>query len=127
MAECLILPFFKGMGRMGNVNSILSALLFGMIYSVSLTPCVGAFLGSALMLASSTGGAAKGALLLLTYSAGLGVPFLFSAVLIEKLNGAFALIKKNYKLINTVCGVFLIIVGLMMAFGVLNRLLALFS
>lgn len=125
--EVIKLPFFKGMGRMGNVNSIVSALLFGMIYSVSLTPCVGAFLGSALMLASSTGGAAKGALLLLTYSAGLGVPFLFSAVLIEKLNGAFAVIKKNYKVINTVCGVFLIIVGVMMAFGVLNRLLALFS
>ena len=125
--EVISLPFFKGMGQMKSINSILSALLFGMIYSVSLTPCVGAFLGSALMLASSSGGAGKGALLLLVYSAGLGVPFLFSAVLIEKLNGAFAFIKKNYKIINTVCGVFLILVGLMMAFGVLNRLLGLFS
>lgn len=112
---------------MKSMNSLISAFVFGMIYSVSLTPCVGAFLGSALMLASSSGGAVTGALLLLTYSAGLGVPFLFSAVLIERLNGAFSVIKSHYKIINIICGVFLIIVGIMMAFGLMNRLLALFS
>lgn len=125
--DVIKIPFFKGMGQVKSINSLLSAFLFGVIYSVSLTPCVGAFLGSALMLASSSGGASEGALLLLVYSAGLGVPFLFSAILIEQLNGAFAFIKRNYRLINTVCGAFLILVGTLMAFGVLNRLLAIFS
>ena len=63
--EVIRLPFFTGMKRMGQVKSVSGAFLFGLIYSVSLTPCVGAFLGSALMLASSAGSAGMGVLLLL--------------------------------------------------------------
>ena len=125
--EIIKLPFFKGMQEMKPVTSIFSAFIFGMIYSVSLTPCVGAFLGSALMLASSTGGAIKGALLLLTYSLGLGIPFFFSAILIEKLNSAFTFIKKHYKIVNTVCGIFLIIVGIMIMFGSMHAVISFFS
>ena len=109
------------------VNNLFSAFLFGVIYSVSLTPCVGAFLGSALMLASTSGGAAKGALLLLVYSLGLGLPFLLSAVLLEKLNTAFQFIKKHGRVVNLLCGGFLILIGIAMAFGWLNALLAVFS
>ena len=117
-------PFFKGMNKGSKVTGIASAVLFGAIYSISLTPCIGAFLGSALMLASSTGGALKGATLLLTYSLGLGIPFLFSAVLLDKLSGAFTFIKKHYKVINLISGILLILVGVAMAFGLLNSLLA---
>ena len=122
--EVFRIPFFKGMPKGYKVTGIASAFLFGAIYSISLTPCVGAFLGSALMLASSAGGALKGATLLLTYSLGLGIPFIFSAVLLDKLSGAFTFIKKHYKVINLVSGILLIIVGLAMAFGLLNSLLA---
>lgn len=118
------IPFFKGMNKGYKITGIASAFLFGAIYSISLTPCVGAFLGSALMLASSAGGALKGATLLLTYSLGLGIPFIFSAVLLDKLSEAFTFIKKHYKVINLVSGILLIIVGLAMAFGLLNSLLA---
>ncbi len=122
--EVFHIPFFKGMNKGYKVTGIVSAFLFGAIYSISLTPCVGAFLGSALMLASSAGGALKGATLLLTYSLGLGIPFIFSAILLDKLSGAFIFIKKHYKVINLVSGILLIIVGLAMAFGLLNSLLA---
>ncbi len=121
------IPFFKGMGNRFEVKGLFSAFLFGMIYSISLTPCVGAFLGSALMLASSTGGALKGALLLLTYSLGLGIPFLISALLIEQLQSTFTFIKKHYNIINIVCGIFLIVIGIMMTFGMMNYVLAFFS
>lgn len=121
------IPFFRGTGSGFEIKGLFSAFVFGMIYSVSLTPCVGAFLGSALMLASTTGGAAKGALLLLTYSLGLGIPFLLSAVLIEQLQTAFTFIKKHYKIINIICGVFLIAIGVMMTFGLMNYVLAFFS
>lgn len=121
------LNFLHGMKGDRNVESIFSSFLFGMVYSVSLTPCVGAFLGSALMLAATEGGALKGFLLLLLYSLGLGVPFVISAVLIDKLGTTFNFIKKHYKVINIICGVFLITVGVLMAFGCLNRLLVLFS
>lgn len=125
--EVIRLPFFKGMQGGHSITSVFSAFLFGVIYSVSLTPCVGAFLGSALMMASSTGGAVTGTLLLLTYSLGLGVPFLVSAVLIDKLNTVFGIIKRHYRVVNIVCGVFLIVVGLAMMFGLLNALLSVFS
>lgn len=121
------IPFFKGMSNKIEVKGLFSAFLFGMIYSISLTPCVGAFLGSALMLASSTGGALKGALLLLTYSLGLGIPFLMSALLIEQLQTAFTFIKKHYKIINTLCGIFLIVIGVMMTLGLMNYVMAFFS
>ena len=122
--EIFRIPFFKGMNKSYKVTGIASAFLFGAIYSVSLTPCVGAFLGSALMLASSTGGALKGAALLLTYSLGLGIPFILSSVLMEKLSGAFTFIKKHYKIINLISGIALIIVGILMAFGLLNSILS---
>ena len=104
-----------------------SAVLFGMIFSLGWTPCVGAFLGSALMLASQQGSTLTGTLMLLAYSLGLGVPFLLSAVLIDRLKAAFDWIKRNYQRINAVCGVFLVAVGVLMATGLLERLLGLLS
>jgi cytochrome c-type biogenesis protein len=125
--EVIHLPFFKGMSKGVQVESVFSAFLFGLIYSVSLTPCVGAFLGSALMLASTAGSAVQGAALLLTYSLGLGVPFLFSAVLLDRLNTAFQWVKQHYRVINLVCGGFLIVVGVAMMLGWMNRIMAVFS
>ena len=110
----------------GNMN-FFSAFVFGIIFSVGWTPCVGAFLGSALMLASQQGHVVEGMLMLLAYSMGLGIPFLLSAVLIDYLKSAFNWIKRNYKLINTVSGGFLILIGMMMATGTLGRLLALLA
>jgi cytochrome c-type biogenesis protein len=120
---------FKGVNRRMNTGNMgfFSALLFGIIFSVGWTPCVGAFLGSALLLASQQEHAAQGMLMLLAYSAGLGIPFLISAVLIDKLKAAFGLIKQHYNIINTVCGGFLVLVGILMATGTLGRLLALLS
>ena len=83
--------------------------------------------GSALALAGASGTAVKGVLLLVTYSMGLGVPFVLSAVLIEKLNTAFAFIKKHYRVINIVCGSFLILIGVLMACGLMDRIVAIFS
>ena len=101
----------------------LSSALFGVVFSVGWPPCVGAFLGSALVMASQQGQTLTGMLMLLCYSLGLGVPFLFSAVLIDRLKSAFDFIKRHYGIINTVCGLLLIAVGLLMATGLLGRLL----
>ena len=103
------------------------ALIFGVVFSVGWTPCVGAFLGSALMLASQQGHVMEGMLMLLAYSMGLGIPFVLSAVLIDYLKTAFNWIKKHYSVINTVCGCLLIVIGIMMATGTMGRLLALLS
>ncbi len=124
------LKFLSGTHRFKtDVSNLgfLSALLFGIVFAVGWTPCVGAFLGSALMLASQQGDAVKGALMLLIYSLGLGIPFIVSALLIDRLKGAFGFIKKHYKVINAVCGALLIAVGILMMTGLINRLLHMLS
>ena len=124
----LKLNLFRGGAQMQvTPNGFFSSVLFGMIFSVGWTPCVGAFLGSALMLASQQGHVLEGMLMLLVYSLGLGIPFLVSALLIDKLKSAFNWIKSHYNIVNKVCGALLIIVGVMMATGTLGRLLTLMS
>lgn len=123
------LNLFKGSNRSVDTSNMgfFSALVFGIIFSVGWTPCVGAFLGSALMLASQRGHVVEGILMLLTYSLGLGIPFILSAVLIDYLKSAFNWIKQQYQVINIVCGCLLVLIGILMATGTLGRLLALFS
>lgn len=123
------LEIFRGIqGNMAKSDlSFGSAFLFGMIFSVGWTPCVGAFLGSALMLASQQAHMVEGMLMLLCYSLGLGIPFLFSAILIDKLKSAFGWIKSHYDIINKVCGALLVLVGILMATGTLGRWLAVLS
>ena len=79
------------------------------------------------MLASQQGHVAEGMGMLLAYSLGLGIPFLLSAVLIDYLKNAFNWIKRNYQVINTVSGIALVLIGILMATGTLGRLLALLS
>ena len=122
------LNIFKGSSRaLKGELGFFSALIFGVIFSIGWTPCVGAFLGSALMLASQQGHVLEGMGMLLTYSLGLGIPFLISALLIDYLKTAFGWIKSHYTLINRICGGLLIVIGLLMATGTLGRLLALLS
>ena len=123
------LNLFKGSSRSVDTNNMgfFSALLFGVIFSLGWTPCVGAFLGSALMLASQQGSVLAGTFMLLAYSLGLGVPFILSAVLIDKLKSAFDWIKRNYRVINIVSGSLLILIGILMATGTLGRLISLLS
>jgi cytochrome c-type biogenesis protein len=117
------ITLFKGMKNpmAGRELGFFSSMLFGAIFSIGWTPCVGAFLGSALALASQQGSALKGILMLLCYSVGLGIPFVISAVLIDQLKSAFSFIKRHYKVINIVCGSLLILLGVLMMTGLLSR------
>lgn len=123
------LSFFQGSRfRVDSEHmGFFSALIFGLIFSLGWTPCVGAFLGSALALASQQGHVVQGMVMLLAYSLGLGVPFLLSALLIDKLKSTFDWVKRHYTIINRISGGLLIAIGLLMATGTLGRLLALLS
>ena len=66
-----------------------------------------------------------GILMLLAYSLGLGIPFVVSALLIDRLKAAFDWIKRHYAAINMVCGALLIAVGILMMTGLFNRALSL--
>ena len=104
------LPFSGARGGR-PVTGIVSAFLFGLAFALGLTPCVGAFLAAALLQAAAEGTALKGTLLLVAYSAGLGIPFVLSALLIARLKGAFAFVKAHYRVLNALCGVFLVLAG----------------
>lgn len=124
----LKINLFKGSKSAKKDNlGFFSSMLFGIVFSVGWTPCVGAFLGSALMLAANRGTVVEGVFMLLLYSLGLGIPFFISAILIDKLKGAFTFIKSHYKVINTVCGVFLIVIGVLMATGLFGKFLNMLS
>ncbi len=115
--------------RNADIRSLgfFSSLLFGIIFSIGWTPCVGAFLGSALLMASLGGSLIQGIIMLLAFSLGLGIPFVASALLMDRLKGAFDFIKKNYKIINMVSGGLLIIMGILMATGTMGRFLSLLT
>ena len=125
----LKINLFKGRANSmaGRELGFFSAVVFGMVFSIGWTPCVGAFLGSALMLASQQGQALTGVLMLLCYSAGLGIPFVASALLIDSLKSAFNFIKQHYTIINRICGILLILMGILMMTGLMNRFLALLN
>ena len=125
----LKLNIFKGIKNpfAGKKLGFFSAMLFGIVFSVGWTPCVGAFLGSALVLASQQGKVLIGVIMLLLYSLGLGIPFIVSAVLIDKLKNAFNFIKSHYGVINTVCGILLCVIGVLMMTGLFDSVLRLLS
>lgn len=140
LSGCVVILFglnFMGIIRIPLINTekrfqmktvgagFLSSLLFGIIFSIGWTPCVGTFLGSALMLAASSGESMKGIFMLLGYSVGLGIPFLISALLINQLKSAFDFIKKHYRVINFISGGLLVVVGILMAAGLMGYFLAL--
>lgn len=109
-----------------NLN-FFSSVLFGAAFSFGWTPCLGAFLGAALMLASNASTLTQGILLLLVFSLGLGVPFLLTAMLWERLQGTIGILKRHFRKIQIFSGTLLIVTGLLLMFGLFDYYMRLFS
>ena len=106
----------KGLNLNNKNFNFFKAMMFGILFSISWTPCIGTFLSSALLLIAKEQDIIKGIVLMLLYSIGLGIPFILSAVLIEKLKDMFNFIKKNYKKVKIISGLILIVMGIYMLF-----------
>jgi cytochrome c-type biogenesis protein len=120
--------FSGGVGKADTADmTFFKAVLFGVVFAVGWTPCVGTFLGSALMMAGSQGSVGEGTLMLVLYSLGLGIPFLLSAVLIDQLKSVFRWVKNNYELFNRIAGILLILVGVAMMTGWMGRLIGILA
>ena len=102
----------KGMKQDNKNLTFITSVLFGIIFSLSWTPCVGAFLSSALILASTVGSILKGTILLALYSLGLAIPFIITTVFLEKMKITFEFIKKHYNVINKISGAILLLFGI---------------
>lgn len=98
----------------------LSSIVFGMVFGFGWTPCLGAFLGSALALASNSNTVLEGALMLFVYSIGLGIPFIISAILFSKIKGTLKKIQNHSRLISIISGIILIIAGVLVFFDILK-------
>ena len=113
---------FKLFSKFKKFNSdvkdmgIIKAFIFGIMFSISMTPCVGTFLSSALLLIANQDSLLKGTILIVLYCLGLGIPFIISSLLIDKLKNVFNVIKKNYKKVKIISGIILIIMGIYLIF-----------
>ncbi len=111
-----ILNKAKGIQKNTDKLSFFSAIIFGMIFSICWTPCVGVFLSSALMMSATSENILKGGLMLFIYSIGLGIPFILTSVFLERLKNTFDYIKRHYNIINKVAGGILIFSGIALIF-----------
>lgn len=105
-------------GRTGSSGPVVA----GAAFAIAWTPCVGPTLGAILGLAATSQGTGQGALLLGVYSAGLALPFLFSAVAFSAATRAFAFFKRHYGVIHAVAGIVLVTMGVLVLTGELFRL-----
>jgi len=90
-----------------------SSVIFGAVFGFGWTPCLGPFLGTALITAGNSKTMLQGITLLLLYSAGLGIPFVVAAVLFEKLKDILYKLQKHYRIISIVSGIVLILAGIL--------------
>lgn len=100
-----------------------NSFVFGMIFSLTWTPCVGTFLASALSYAATSSSYLESVTLLLSFSFGLGIPFILSALLLTEMNHVLTWIKQHYRIIQTVSALFLIVMGISTMFGWLEMAL----
>ncbi|UUM13252.1 cytochrome c biogenesis CcdA family protein [Clostridiaceae bacterium HFYG-1003] len=95
-------------------QTFFSSFLFGVIISFGWSPCLGAFLGAALIQAGNSATVWIGGFKLLIFSLGLGIPFLVTALLFNNLTGVFQGVRRHYETISLISGIFLIIMGILM-------------
>lgn len=103
-------------------RGVLGAFPVGMAFGFAWTPCVGPVLAAILTLAATTQRAADGARLLFAYALGLGLPLLATAMLITGAFDALTWVRRYGRLIETVSGAFLIVMGAALLFDLVFRL-----
>jgi cytochrome c-type biogenesis protein len=94
-----------------------SSLLLGGAFAVCAAPCIGAVLGSILVLAGSVGSIARGVILLVAYSAGIGVAFILAGVAFTRAMASFRWVRDRYRLLQVGGGSILVALGLLLFFG----------
>lgn len=104
---------YKKMEFAAKPVGYLGSILVGMVFAAGWTPCIGPILASILMYASTSETMGKGIGLLAAYSLGLGIPFILSAIAINRFFGFFNGIKKYMRVISIISGAFLVIIGIL--------------
>jgi cytochrome c-type biogenesis protein len=98
-------------------GSAFGAYVLGLAFAFGWTPCIGPQLGAILSLAAQEGSTGRGTLLLGIYALGLGLPFLFAAIFIERSMVLMTKLKRHMRLIERLMGGLLLVVGLALVTG----------
>lgn len=124
----LLTPFVPRLNREWRPDALISRagsggpLVAGAAFAFAWTPCVGPTLGSILTAASVQGTVGQGAVLLASYSAGLAVPFLLTAVAFTRATTAFRWLRDRWTVVTAVSGIVLIAMGVLLLSGELTQL-----
>jgi len=105
-------------------TSLGGAALAGAAFAVAWTPCIGKTLGAILTIAGAEGRAGDGAVLLLAYSIGLGIPFMAVALGAHGIVDGMTSIRRHWPLVTRVSGAVLVVTGVLIATGSLTDLTA---
>ncbi len=123
--EVIKIPFLGKMSvstSIKNKKNIFSSFILGLIFSLVWSPCLSPTLGTILVISSQSANASRGAFLLGLYSSGFAIPFILSAILLERFSLIFKKIEKHQKRIEQITGIILIIIGVIMIFGIMDKL-----
>jgi cytochrome c-type biogenesis protein len=93
-----------------------SSMLLGAAFAVCAAPCIGAVLGSILVLAGSAGSVARGVVLLVAYSIGLGAAFVLAGVAFTRAMSAFRWLRDRYHVLRIAGGLTLVALGALLFF-----------
>ena len=92
----------------------LGTLVVGIAFGAGWSPCIGPILGAIITMAANEADLQRGLVLLAAYSAGLAVPFLLAAVMVERFLKVFAKLRHQMVWVNRIAGAMLILVGVLM-------------
>jgi cytochrome c-type biogenesis protein len=105
----------------------IGSFFMGITFAAGWSPCLGPILAAMLTLGASTGSVVRAATLLSAYAMGLGIPFLLTALLLDRVAGQLRKLQKYMRIIEIASGILLIVIGVLVFSGMLQRLSALFS
>jgi len=124
----VVAAFVPRLNREWHVEALLARAgkggpaVAGAAFAIAWTPCIGPTLGAILTAAAASSSAGHGALLLVAYSAGLGIPFLVTALAFSRMTTAFAAVRRHYALVIGLGGAILVGMGILILTGEFTQL-----
>lgn len=104
-------------GRLvGSRGGWVASFGLGAIFAIGWTPCIGVILGGILTLAATSGSTIEGGLLLVAYTAGLGIPFIAIALAYDRAPRLLAPLLRHGRLVSAVGGALVVAIGIAMLF-----------